>query len=122
MGQQGLRRKMVGAHLPFRQHAIRQGVAVRDSRRCHTGALEGGVGDGAWEGMRGDDTQECNGDAAGGRSDDDGIDRWLTAAQLMVDCGDATITGASIRGSGTQVYSSRGEAWLWGRLNPAQDQ
>jgi hypothetical protein len=76
---------MAGAHLPFGQHATRQGVAMRDSRRCQAGALEG-----CREGKRGDDTQERegDGDAAGGRRGDDGVDRWVMVARSMVDCGD----------------------------------
>jgi len=60
---------MAGAHLPFGQHATRQGVAMRDSRRCQAGALEG-----CREGKRGDDTQEHYGDASGGQRGYDGVD------------------------------------------------
>jgi hypothetical protein len=72
-----LRQKMASAHLPFGQHAIRQGVAVRDSRRYRASALEGGcrqLGDGTQEGRRGDDMQEHYGDASGGHRGDDGVD------------------------------------------------
>lgn len=96
-GQRGPRRKMAGVHLPFRQHAGRQGVAARDfsprPRQCAVQPCRqlGGL---FFLLMRGRLMM----------SDDDAT---AMAMRRGDDGGNATITGASARGLGIGFIAAR---------------